>query len=111
MFDRVNGIYILYLSKENSVEWENDHEYMSMFITFRLNQIAMLMKAKSQVVTLNYIRDAFGMSQFRAEAEMCFGPNPEKPMKYDVIWDEFGKNGGITIRLHNIIDLRQYREL
>lgn len=110
MYDDNCGVYTFELSENNVSYWTHECEKMLIygFIKKELEHLNIYLKSNpSHFVVLNQIRTSFGMSQIRAELEMCYGPDPQKPIHADVSVND----DEIMVHLYNIIDLRQYREL
>lgn len=68
------------------------------------------------IVTLNFIREAFGLKPIRAEYEMCFGPDTGKSLDiqehYDFEYDSEADKyyAMVVVKILNVVDLRQYYE-
>ena len=111
MYDDENCVYTFELSEHNVSYWTHGYERMLIygFIKKELEHLNIYLKFNpSHFVVLNQIRTSFGMSQIRAELEMCYGPDPQKPIHADI---SINDENEIIVHLYNIIDLRQYREL
>lgn len=68
------------------------------------------------IVTLNTIREAFGLKPIRAEYEMCFGPDTELPLNisasYNFSTGSYMDSTKVpySVKVSNVVDLRHYYE-
>lgn len=68
------------------------------------------------IVTLNTIREVFGLKPIRAEYEMCFGPDTEKPLDISATYNfstEMSMDSTKVpyhVKVSNVVDLRHYYE-
>ncbi len=80
----------------------------------RIKSIQKLFNDENTIVTLNLIREVFGLRPLRSEYEMCFGPNTEEPLDISVSYSfntrMHAENNCYTIKISNVIDLRYFYE-
>lgn len=102
MFNKELGIYVINIpfndgetSEYALIRVQAMMSYARVFVTY------------GRFIALNDIRRLFDLDAIRAECELCFGPDPEKPIAYETEpYEE-----GIKLTIRNIIDLRQYYEV
>lgn len=105
--------YTLELTKEST--WHNwifnTPGYAKEHAEDAIKWFKRVLKIKHEILTLSYIRSELGFEPIRAEYEMCYGPDPSKPLTVKVIDNDDARNPAVTVIFSNIVDLRQYREM